>query len=233
MTRDVADIILFNGKIVTVDPNDRIVNAVAIKNERFIVVGSDRESMAFRGDNTKVIDLGGRMAMPGIIDSHTHPSSIATRMLEVDCREPRINKIEDILDLISDEAEDLEAGKWVRGANFNDSKLEERRHVTRWELDEVAPENPVYITSDTGHQSIVNSLALEIAGIDEDTPDPPGGKIDRNEDGVATGLLYENASDLVREVVPKYSVEELKGTLRRIFEKFSEWGVTSTHDASG
>ncbi|MFP3950589.1 MAG: amidohydrolase [Candidatus Bathyarchaeia archaeon] len=218
---------------MTVDPDDRVANAVAIVDGRFRVIGSDDEALALLGNDTRVVDLGGRMAMPGIIDSHTHPSSLAMRMLEVDCRSPGVKKIADILQLISDRVEELEPGEWVRGANFNDSKLEEGRHITRWELDEVAPENPVFITSDTGHQSLVNSRALELAGIDEETLDPAGGKIDRNDDGAATGLLYEKASGLVRKVIPDYSVDELKESLKTVFEQFSEWGMTSTHDASG
>lgn len=135
--------------------------------------------------------------------------------------------------MVAARARDLEPGKWIRGANYNDIKLEERRHVTRWELDEAAPDNPVFISKETGHLYVVNSRALELAGITKSTPDPDGGQIDRDFDGEATGLLYETAGRLVSNLIPSYSVEEIKEGLRRVWNQFSEWGVTTTHDASG
>jgi predicted amidohydrolase YtcJ len=228
-----ADMVLLNGKVVTIDPDDRIVEAVAIRGNQIAAVGSTEEIKQIVGTETKVINLKGKTVMPGIIDSHTHPSHIAAKFLEVDCRSPPIRKISEILSLIKEKAEELGPGEWVRGANFNDSKLEEKRHITRWELDKVAPDNPVFIVADTGHQSLVNGLAFEIAVIDKNTPDPPGGEIERDENGEPTGLLYENASRLVRNHIPEYSVESLKESYRDVVAQFSKWGVTSTHNASG
>ena len=228
-----ADTVLFDGKIVTVDDRDSIVEAVAIRNGRFVAVGGTDEVMALAGDSTRVIDLKGKTAMPGIIDSHTHPGGIASRFLEVECRAPPVRNIPEILGMLKAKAEKIGPGKWVMGANFNDSKLEEKRHITRWELDEAVPDNPVFIVSDTGHQALVNSLAFEVAGVTEDTPDPPGGELERNEEGLHTGLLYENATGLIREHIPEYTVAELKESFRKVVDQFSEWGVTSTHNASG
>ena len=227
------DAVVLNGKIITVDHDDSIVEAVAIKDGRFVAVGSTREIKALAGKGTEVIDLKGRTAMPGIIDSHTHPSNLAARFMEVDLRAPPVKGVADVLKMISDRARELGPGKWVRAANYNDSKLAERRQVTRWELDEAAPENPVFIVSDTGHQAVVNSAALELAGVADDTPDPPGGKIEHDAEGRATGLLYENATHLVRGIIPEYTVEELKESYRDVVRQFCEWGVTCTHDASG
>ncbi|MCK4318025.1 amidohydrolase family protein, partial [Candidatus Bathyarchaeota archaeon] len=190
---------LFDGKIVTVDDRDSIVEAVAIRDGRFVAVGGTDEVMALAGESTRVIDLKGKTAMPGIIDSHTHPGGIASRFMEVDCRAPPVRNIHEILGMLKAKAEELGPRNWVMGANFNDSKLEEKRHITRWELDEAVPDNPVFIVADTGHQALVNSLAFEVAGVTKDTPDPPGGELERNEDGLHTGLLYENAVGLIRE----------------------------------
>jgi len=228
-----ADIVLFNGKIVTVDDRDSMVEAVAIRDGKFVAVGGTEEVMALAGDCTRVIDLEGKTVIPGIIDSHTHPGGIASRFLEVDCRAPPVRNIPEILGMLKAKAEELGPSKWVMGANFNDSKLEERRHITRWELDEAVPDNPVFIVADTGHQALVNSSALEVAGVTKDTPDPPGGELERNEDGLHTGLLYENATALIREHIPEYTVAELKESFRKVVDQFSEWGVTSTHNASG
>ncbi len=228
-----ADRVLVNGKIITVDEDDSIVEAVAIKGKRFLAVGSTEEIKGLAGDKTEVIDIKGKTVLPGIIDTHTHPSHAGARILEINCRQPHVKSVKDILSIVSEKARELGPGKWVRGANFNDSKLEENRHITRWELDEASPENPVFIASDTGHQSLVNSMALELAGVTRETPDPPGGEIERDENGEATGLLYETASSLVSRIIPPYTVEEIKEAFREVLDQFSEWGITTTHDASG
>ena len=226
------DLALLNGKIITVDENDSIAEAVAVKDNKIVAVGTSKEINELVGEKTKIIDLQGKTVMPGIIDSHTHPSGIAERFLMVDCRAPPIRTISEILQKIKERAGELGPGKWVRGANFNDSKLEEKRHITRWELDEAAPDNPVFIVADTGHQALVNSLAFEIAGVSKDTPDPPGGELERDENGIPTGLLYENAMGLVRNHIPLYSIAEVKESYRKVVDQFSKWGITSTHNAS-
>ena len=227
------DMVIVNGKIITVDAEDSLAEAVAIKGDRFVAVGSSEEIMALSGEGTEILDLKGRTAMPGIIDSHTHPSQIAARLMEVDLRSPPVKDIADVLRLVGGRAVELGPDNWVRAANYNDSKLAERRQVTRWELDKVAPDNPVFIVSDTGHQAVVNSRALEVAGITDDSPDPPGGEIERDAEGRATGLLYENATHIVRDCIPEYTVDELKESFKDVVKQFSEWGVTCTHDASG
>jgi len=228
-----ADRILINGKILTVDASETIVEAVAIKDGKFLATGKTDEVKALASENTHVLDLGGKLALPGIIDSHTHPTMLASHLTEINCRKPTVKGIADIKEMVKMRAEELGPGKWIRGANFNDSKLAEKRHITRWELDEVAPINPVFLMADTGHQSVVNSKALELAGVTKDTPDPPGGEIQRNENGEPTGLLYEIATGLVGQVIPPYTIEELKTGYIEVLNQFSKWGVTSTHDASG
>ena len=228
-----ADIVVINGKIVTVDAKNSVMEAVAVKNGRILVTGTTKEIMKYVGKGTELIDVKGRTVLPGIIDSHTHPHLGAMRFMEIDCRDPGIKGIKDLKEVIAKKAEEYTPGKWIKGSNYNDSKLIEKRQITRWELDEVAPENPVILVSDTGHQSVVNSIALKIGGVTRDTPDPDGGKIDRDEKGEATGLLYETASSLVSDKVPQYSVDEVKEGLRKLFIQFNMWGITSTHDASG
>jgi predicted amidohydrolase YtcJ len=227
-----TDMVLINGKIITVDPDDSIVEAVAICDNKIMAVGSTEDIKKLAGPETNVIELEGRTVMPGIIDSHTHPSHISFKFMEVDCRAPPIKSISEILELVKAKAKELGPGKWVRGVAFNDSKLVEKRHITRWELDRVSPDNPVLIVSDTGHQSLSNSLALEIAGVTKDTPDPLGGEIEHDDNGIPTGLLYENAVGLVRQHVPEYTVEELKNGYKMTVEQLASWGITSTHNAS-
>lgn len=228
-----ADLLLLNGKIITVDPKDSIVEAVAIRGDRIIAVGKSIELKKLAAKGAKIIDLKGKLVLPGIIDSHTHPHNAAMNFLEINCRGEEIKGIMDIQSAVAKKAKSLGLGKWVRGSGYNDSKLVERRQITRKELDEAAPDNPVYIVSDTGHQAVVNSRALDIAGITRSTPDPAGGKIDRDTDGEANGLLYETATKLVSDKVPEYTVEQVKKGLGQLWDQFTEWGITSTHDASG
>ncbi len=227
-----ADLVLLNGKIVTMDADDSIVEAVAVKGNRIVATGQTSEISRLMGDGTEVIDLRGKTVIPGLIDTHTHPNGAAVRLYEINCRSPPIRSISQILEMVAEKASELGPDRWIRGTNYNDIKLEERRHITRWELDEAAPENPVFISKETGHLYVVNSKALELAGVARDTPDPPGGSIDRGADRGATGLLYETAGSLVSNMMPPYSVDEIAEGLRTVWQQFSEWGITTTHDAS-
>ena len=227
-----ADLVLINGKIITVDKEDSIVEAVAVKDNRIIATGPTSKVNKLVGEGTEVIDLGGKTVLPGLIDTHTHPNGAAVRLYEINCRSPPVKSISEILEMVAAKAAELEPGKWIRGTNYNDIKLEDKRHITRWELDEAAPENPVFISKETGHLYVVNSRALELAGITKDTPDPPGGSIDRDVSGIPTGLLYETAGSLVSNLIPPYSVDEIADGLRKVWDQFSEWGITTTHDAS-
>jgi predicted amidohydrolase YtcJ len=227
-----ADLLLINGKIVTVDAKDSVVEAVAVKGDRIIATGTSAEVKKLGAEAAKIIDLKGRTVLPGIIDSHTHPHNAAMNFLEIDCRGKGIKGIKDLQAAVANRSKTAKPGEWIRGSGYNDSKLVEKRQITRWELDEAAPKNPVCIVSDTGHQSIVNSKALEIACITRSTPDPAGGQIDRDTNGELTGLLYETATKLVSDKIPQYTVAEVKEGLRQLWEKFNEWGITSTQDAS-
>jgi predicted amidohydrolase YtcJ len=213
-----ADLLLVNGKICTVDSNDSIVEAVAVKGNRIVATGSNISVKKLARKGAKIIDLKGKTVLPGIIDSHTHPHNAAVNFLEINCRGTEIKRIKDLQTAVSKKAKALGPGKWVRANGYNDSKLAEKRQITRRELDEAAPDNPVYIISDTGHQAVVNSNALEIANIKLDTPNPSGGQIDRDKNGEATGLLYETASKLVSEKIPEYTVEQVKVGLRQLWD---------------
>ncbi len=227
-----ADLLLLNGKVVTVDADNSIVEAVAVKGDRIVAIGSSAEMKKLAKKGAKIIDLKGRTVLPGIIDSHTHPHNAAMNFLEIDCRGKGIKGIKNIQTAVAKKAKEIKSGEWIQGSGYNDSKLSEKRQITRWELDEAAPKNPVCITSDTGHQCIVNSKALEIVGITKFTPDPAGGQIDKDAKGELTGLLYETATKLVSDKIPEYTVAQVKEGLRQLWEQFSEWGITSTHDAS-
>ncbi len=167
-----ADSIYFNGKVATFDADDSVERALAVKGDRILAVGSDAEIRELAGASTEVVDLQGKTVLPGINDSHMHAALTGgTRPpLTIDVGSPAVKSIADVKEVIRARAAILKPGEWIRGAGWNEGYLDEcladrSRHITRWDLDEVAPENPVYLVSFTQHELVANSKALQIAGI--------------------------------------------------------------------
>jgi predicted amidohydrolase YtcJ len=224
------DLVLLNGKIVTIDSENTVTEAVAVKNGIILAVGPSSDIRNIVGEKTQTIDLKGKTILPGFIDTHSHPGVAATVFLQINCISPPTKTITEILEKVKEAASNVTPDEWIRGINYNQLKLEEKRHITREELDAAAPNNPVVITRLTGHMYILNSLAIKEAGITRDTPDPDGGKIERDQTGEPTGLLHGNAGELVLNKMPPFSVEEIKWGLRKVFDQYSEWGITTVHD---
>ena len=197
-----ADTILRNGRIHTVDKAFSAVQAVAIKDGHFVAVGDDASVMKEAGAQTQVIDLGGRTVVPGLIDSHLHQSFAATNLPAVQLLDAR--SIAEVQKLIGERAKQTPPGEWVvASSGWHESLLKEGRLPTRYELDEVAPNNPVLIPRG-GHVVTINTKALELAGVTKDTKNPPGGVIVRDPaNGEATGVLLEAAAYFARRVGPK------------------------------
>ena len=222
-----ADIVFLNGKIITVDENDSLADAVAVKDCCVYRVGTNEYIKEVVGKGTKVIDLESKTLVPGLIDSHMHPGSYGVfRVRGVKCG-PNITSISELLVRIAEKAGNTPNGRWILGYTLDDVRL--GRYPTRWELDEVTPDNPLYIQRRDGHIGIANSLALEAGNITKNSPDPPHGKIDRDENGVPTGVLREKAKDIVSEKMPPYTVEEYYEGLKHVFEEFLGLGLTTIH----
>ena len=196
-----ADLVLRNGRIHTVDGAFRTVEAVAVREGRFTAVGTDAEAMREAGPATRVVDLGGRTAVPGLIDNHLHQIFMAISAPNVKLIDAR--SIADVERLIRERAARTPPGQWVVAFNgWHESLLAEGRMPTRHEIDRAAPNHPVLIPRG-GHVVTVNTKALEAAGITRETRDPPGGVIVRDlATGEATGVLLQNAANLVRRVAP-------------------------------
>jgi len=227
-----ADLVLLNGKVVTVDPEFSVAEAVAVKDRRIVAVGSTAEIEGLVGAGTEVIDLEGRMVLPGLIDSHIHMVSTGLTMSMIDCRTPPMDSIADIVVAVRERAEKARAGEWIAGRGWDQAKLAEHRNPTRWDLDEAAPDNPVYLTRTCGHVVVVNSKALEVAGVTRDTPQPVGGTIVKDEDREPTGLLLERpAFWLVLKHVPPPDLERKKEAIRLASRAFSEAGLTGVIEA--
>ena len=180
-TQPPADLVLLNGKIITVDPRDTIVEAVAITAGRIVAVGPTADIKARASAATQVIDLGGRAVTPGLIDAHVHFTR-GRRALQrrFERPEPRSMKT---LEAVATRVAKARPGEWIQGQGWDEGKFKERRYLTAADLDKVAPANPVWLTQTTGHYGVANSYAMKIAEVRPGTPDPPAGTIDRSAGG--------------------------------------------------
>ena len=213
-----------NGVILT--PSGR-AEALAVYSDRIIKVGTVEEVSRLIGPRTRVVDLGGKFVIPGLIDAHVHLSGYGLSLTQLNLRGTK--SIRELKEAIRERALSLDKGEWILGRGWDQELFEERRYPNRWDLDEVAPENPVFLRRICGHVCVVNSKALEMAFITKDTKDPPGGKIDRDERGEPTGILRESAVKLVYKKIPPPSLEQLKEALARAMHEAVKRGLTSIH----
>ena len=226
-----ADLILLNGNVITVDAEDSVVDAVAIGGGKILAVGSDAEIETFAGPETQRMDLNGRTVTPGLLDAHAHFwSSGADRLYVLDLSYPMVTSIGDVVSAVAEQVSELEPGDWVQGVGWDEGKLEELRYIYASDLDAVAPENPVWLTHTMGHYGVANSLALQMANITADTPDPAGGTIDRAVDGTPTGVLKESAQGLVSRLIPGFSDEQFREGVRSLASAFNEECMTGVKD---
>ena len=227
-----ADLLLLNGKVITVDSEFNIVEAVAVKDSKIIATGTTPEIEGLQGEGTEVIDLKGKTVLPGLIDSHLHVVSTGMLLSQINCRTPPMSSISDILTAVKEAADKAEPGEWILGRGWDQVKLSDHRNPTRWDLDKVSSENPVWLTRTCGHIGVCNSLALEIGGVSKDTPQPLGGNIEKDEGGEPTGLLEEGpAMNIVRKHIPPTSFEDTVKAIKLASKAFSEAGLTGVVDA--
>ena len=192
-----VDLLLFHGNVYTVNTKNPQAEAVAVKNQRIVFVGSDAEAKKLRAAGA--IDLGGKTVVPGLTDSHCHIFGIGERELRLNLEGS--NTREDFLAKVKDRVGKTEPGKWIVGRGWIETFWKPPQFPTRAELDEIAPNNPLYLTRADGHASVVNSAALKTAKVDQETPDPFGGQILKT-NGQPNGMLLDNAQDLVAKNIP-------------------------------
>ncbi|WP_458210579.1 amidohydrolase [Haladaptatus sp. NG-SE-30] len=221
------DRILYDGTIRTVDAEDSVVEAVAIRDGRFLAVGDTADIRTLAGPNTVERDLDGRTVIPGLIDSHIHLRQVGMDLDRVTLFDAR--RIDDVLDAIGAEADSLPDGEWVlAGWGWHESQLEENRLPTRSQLDKVAPDNPVFIPRGA-HVAVVNSAGLDRAGIDATTHDPDGGTIVRDPDtDEPNGVVLETArTELVEPVLPDHEYQDYIADIERAMAELNARGVTA------
>ena len=229
------ELILHNGKLLTMDARQPRAEAVAIAGGRILAVGADVDILEFATADTKKLDLGGQTAVPGFIDGHCHPAYSGRRHLRfIDCD---LRSIAAIQDAVRERAAKTPPGEWVCGFKYDDTKTAERRFITREDLDAAAPDHPVFIGHRGGHTGYVNSLALQKAGISEKSRDPEGGRFERDPaTGRLTGRLLERAAEIFETTIPAFgstSREEDREAIKLITQMFAKAGVTSSTDAYG
>jgi predicted amidohydrolase YtcJ len=184
-----ADLILINGNILTVDPRDSIAHAIAIGEGKILAVGSNEEVRKHARKDTRIVDLHGRTATPGLIDSHCHFDETGV-LFDIDLS--NVKNIGEVVELVRKKASQVQPGTWIVGSGWDESKLSELRYVTAADLDKASLNNPVWLWHTTGHYGVANSKAMQLAEIKAETKDPAAGVIDRDTNGQPTGLLKED-----------------------------------------
>lgn len=232
MSAHTADFIVHNAEALTLSPRRPRAELVAVEAGRIVWVGSNDDLHLFKG-RAKPIDCEGKTVIPGFNDAHIHVLAYASRLLSVDCGPAAVASIPDIQAKIRQQAERTPQGTWIRAAGYNEFYLAEHRHPTRRELDQAAPYHPVKLTHRSLHACVLNSVALSLAGVGIETPDPPGGLIDReSETGEPSGLLFGMNSYLNERVVPPLSEDELGQGIKLVNQSLLSWGITSVQDAT-
>lgn len=205
--------------------------ALAIWGGKVLAAGSNDEILSLEGEHTKLIDLKGQFATPGLNDAHLHLISIGLTLNWIDATPAAAPTLDSLLQAIKEQAENTPPGTWIRARGYDQTKLDVRRHPHKSELDAVAPNHPVMVTRACGHVSIFNSEALRLSGVSETTPVPEGGLIEQK-NGVLTGMVAETAQGLVRAAIPKATTEEMIDAIDAAGNMLLSYGITSVMDAA-
>ena len=231
-SRSVPDYVVINARVLTSDDNMPRAEAFAVKDDRFIAVGTSSDILNLASSGSEIIDAEGMTVTPGFIDAHSHPSSGGVNeLVQVNAD---LRSVVEIKQAIAERARNTPRGQWVRAFKYDDTKLDEGRPVNRFDLDEAAPENPVVVGHRGGHTGVYNSMALAMAGVTSETPDPADGRFYRDENGVLTGLVAEKARDVFRDLIPSDSNrEERRDGVKLISQMMTAAGLTSVHQTGG
>ena len=223
-----ADLVLMDGNVLTMNLSQPHAEAIAIKKDKIVKVGTNEEISLCIGKTTKIINLQGRTVVPGLIDSHIHVGDFGKFLMWISLKD--VNSIEEMQRRIRKRAQKIPEGRWIIGHGWNQARFVEKHYPNFRELDEASPDNPVVLYHQCGRVCVINSKALELAGVTNETRDPSGGKIEKDaETGEPTGILRENATDLIWKIIPLPREEEVMEGASLACKKIVEAGVTSIH----
>ncbi len=227
-----ADLIVRDAHIITMDSTHPTITAMAIRDGRILAVGTEREIAECASKRTRVIDLQGKTVLPGLIDVHTHAIEWAKGVVrnQIDATYPGMKSIVSLVAEVKERAQKAAPGTWIGGAGWDDMKYQERRYLTRQDLDPVSVNHPVYLVHVSGHLAVANSAALRLAGVTRATPDPSGGVIEHDASGELTGILKDNAMELVARFFPPDPPDFAARAAKYVSEAALSVGLTTIHD---
>jgi len=226
-----ADIVFKNGNVYTANDKAPRAEAIAVKADRIIFAGTNAAAQKFIGESTRVVDLKGNTVLPGFTDSHQHLSGVGFREMTLNLE--GATSLEDFLAKVKARVDQAKPGDWITGRGWIETHWKPPTFPTRWDLDKIAPNNPVFLGRADGHGGVANSAALKLAGIDKDTANPFGGEISKNKEGEPNGMLLDSAQGLVRRRVPPISPQEAERAVVLGAKRNIELGWTQIQDAGG
>lgn len=224
--------LFINATVLTMDPTFPVAEALAVRGGRIVAVGSTDEILWLREGEYELVDLEGQVVVPGFVDAHNHFAIGALEGFWADCRTPPLRSISEIQATLRSAASETPPGAWIRGWGYHHARLAERRHPTRYELDEAVPDRPVLLLHFSHHQGVANSTALAAAGITRATPDPPGGEIARDKAGEPTGLLFERAMGEVERASREGWEARFPEVVAAASRRYAAVGITTVQDAA-
>jgi len=226
-----ADLVFKNGNIYTANDHQPKAEAIAVKGDRIIFVGSNRDAQKYVGKTTRVIDLNGKTLLPGMTDSHQHLAGVGFREMTLNLE--GTTSLEDFLVKVKARVDQARPGEWVTGRGWIETFWKPPVFPTRAKLDQIAPNNPVILTRADGHASVVNSAALKVAEVDKNTPNPFGGEISKGSDGEPNGMLIDAAQGLVRRHIPATTPQDAERAVVLGVKRNIKLGWTQIQDAGG
>ncbi|MBA3571218.1 MAG: amidohydrolase [Pyrinomonadaceae bacterium] len=230
--QNTADVVFKNGNVYTVNSSQPKAEAVAVKADRIVFVGSNIEAQRYVGKSTRVVDLQGKTVVPGMTDAHQHLPGVGFREMTLNLE--GVTSLEDFLGQVKARLDQARPGEWVTGRGWIETFWKPPVFPTRTDLDKVAPNNPVVLTRADGHASVVNSAALRIAAVDKNTPSPFGGEISKDKQtGEPNGMLLDAAQGLVRRHIPATTPADAERAIELGVKRNVELGWTQIQDAGG
>lgn len=228
-----ADLVIENVSVITMDPDHPFAKGLAIGNGKILGVLNDKHQKWPLSPKGRHLNGKGLILLPGLIDAHCHLRAQISRDLSISCGREDVTSIQGIIEVIRNQAHRLSNKEWIRASSYDPFYLKEKRHPTRWDLDEASPDNPVRLRHVTRHASVLNSTALSLAGIGPDTNDPSGVTVERQpESGLPTGLIYGGDAWLSQHVIPPLSFPDLHAGAERLQTYLLSKGITAVQDAT-
>ena len=228
-TEDYADMVIMEATVATVDDEFSIKEAVAVKDNIIIYVGDNKEVKQYIGPATEVIKLDGKLVLPGLIDAHGHLHSLGEQLANLDINGTK--SWEEIIARVEARVKTAKPGDWIVGGRWNQSEWPVREFPHHEALSKVSPNNPVYLTRVDGNSAFANKKAMELAGIDRNTPDPDGGKFIKGADGEPTGVLINQAMGYIKRILPTNTPEQKEAKFKMAVQACLEAGLTGIHEA--